>query len=63
MATVDLVIPEYNEEHVLAGSVATVLSFLEGHPEHEWRIVVANRAPATASASIAADNAARKNFV
>ncbi len=44
MANVDLVIPVYNEEHVLAGSVATVLEFLKGHPEHEWRIVIANNA-------------------
>ena len=44
MATVDVVIPVYNEEHVLADSVARVLGFLAAHPEHEWRIVVADNA-------------------
>ncbi|TAJ20034.1 MAG: glycosyltransferase family 2 protein [Dehalococcoidia bacterium] len=44
MATVDLVIPVYNEEHVLAGSITRVLDYLDGHPEHEWRIVVADNA-------------------
>ncbi|MPZ98387.1 MAG: glycosyltransferase [Dehalococcoidia bacterium] len=44
MATVDLVIPCYNEEHVLRDSVERTLAFLEGHPRHQWRIVVANNA-------------------
>jgi glycosyltransferase involved in cell wall biosynthesis len=44
MATVDLVIPVYNEEHVLEGSVHRVLDFLDHHPEHTWRVVVANNA-------------------
>ncbi|MSQ29622.1 MAG: glycosyltransferase family 2 protein [Dehalococcoidia bacterium] len=44
MASVDLVIPVYNEEHVLAGSIARALGYLEGHPEHRWRIVVADNA-------------------
>ena len=44
MATIDLVIPVYNEEQVLAQSVATGLAWCDQHPEHEWRIVVANNA-------------------
>ena len=44
MATVDLVIPCYNEAHVIADSVRSTLSFLGEHPEHEWRIVVADNA-------------------
>ena len=44
MATVDIVIPVYNEEHVLAESVTRVLAFLSAHPEHQWRVVVANNA-------------------
>lgn len=44
MASVDLVIPVYNEEHVLAGSITRVLAYLDGHPEHQWRIVVADNA-------------------
>ncbi len=44
MATIDLVIPCYNEAHVLAGSVERTLAFVDQHPEHEWRIVVADNA-------------------
>jgi glycosyltransferase involved in cell wall biosynthesis len=44
LATVDLVIPCYNEEHVLAGSVEKVLAWCDVHPEHQWRVVVANNA-------------------
>ncbi len=44
MATVDLVIPVYNEERVLSGSVARTLAFADEHPEHEWRIVIADNA-------------------
>lgn len=44
MATVDLVIPCYNEEHVLTQSVARVLAWCDTHPEHQWRVVVADNA-------------------
>ena len=44
MATVDLVVPVYNEEHVLAGSIERALGYLDGHPEHRWRLVVADNA-------------------
>jgi glycosyltransferase involved in cell wall biosynthesis len=44
MANVDIVIPCYNEEHVLAPSVRKVLAFVDGHPEHTWRVVVADNA-------------------
>lgn len=44
MATVDLVIPVYNEEHVLAGSIERALEYLDGHPEHHWRLVIADNA-------------------
>lgn len=44
MATVDLVIPVYNEERVLSGSVARTLAFVDEHPEHEWRVVIADNA-------------------
>ena len=44
MASVDIVIPVYNEEHVLADSVAKLRKFLaEGFP-HQYRIVVADNA-------------------
>jgi glycosyltransferase involved in cell wall biosynthesis len=44
MASVDIVIPVYNEEHVLAQSVETLRQFLAQHPQHDWRIVVADNA-------------------
>ena len=44
MANVDVVIPVYNEEHSLPVSVPKVLAFFDQHPEHQWRIVVADNA-------------------
>jgi len=53
MATVDLVIPCYNEEHVLAGSVERVLAWCDQHPEHTWRVVVANNASTDGTLEVA----------
>lgn len=44
MATVDVVIPVYNEERVLAQSIATLREFLEGNLPPGWRIVIADNA-------------------
>ncbi len=44
MASVDIVIPVYNEEHVLEDSVGNLRRFLrEGFP-HQWRILIADNA-------------------
>lgn len=53
MATVDLVIPCYNEEHVLAGSVERLLAWCDRHPEHTWRVVVANNASTDGTLDVA----------
>ena len=53
MASVDLVIPVYNEEHVLADSVAQVLSWCDAQPEHQWRIVVADNASTDGTLAVA----------
>ncbi len=53
MASVDLVIPVYNEERVLARSVTAVLDWCGQHPEHEWRIVIANNASTDGTLGIA----------
>ena len=53
MATVDLVIPCYNEEHVLAGSVKRLLAWCDQHPEHTWRVVVANNASTDGTLDVA----------
>lgn len=43
---VDAVIPVYNEEHVLRGSVETLRAFLQDRPDfpYDWRIVIADNA-------------------
>ena len=60
MASVDIVIPVYNEEHVLARSVETLRAFLRdsvpacrtGRP-HAWRIVVADNASTDGTLAVA----------
>lgn len=44
MTSVDVVVPVYNEEHVLAQSVASLRWFLEQNLAQEWRIVIADNA-------------------
>jgi glycosyltransferase involved in cell wall biosynthesis len=44
MASVDVVIPVYNEEHILAQSVATLRQFLSKGFHHKWRILIADNA-------------------
>ena len=44
MASIDVVIPVYNEERALPPSVAKTLAFLDRHPEHSWRVVIADNA-------------------
>ena len=44
MTSVDVVIPVYNEEHVLAQSVATLRQFLEQNLPQRWNIVIADNA-------------------
>jgi glycosyltransferase involved in cell wall biosynthesis len=53
MATVDIVIPVYNEEHVLAQSVATLRKFLAEGFAHQYRIVVADNASTDGTLAVA----------
>jgi len=54
MATVDIVIPVYNEEHVLAQSVATLRRFLsQGFHHHQWRILIADNASTDGTLALA----------
>ncbi len=53
MATIDLVIPCYNEAHVLRESVARTLSAVSSWPAHEWRIVVADNASTDGTLDVA----------
>jgi len=41
---VDVVIPVYNEERVLAESIRTLRGFLEAHLSCDWRIIIADNA-------------------
>ncbi|HLB29092.1 MAG TPA: dolichyl-phosphate beta-glucosyltransferase [Dehalococcoidia bacterium] len=50
---VDLVIPVYNEEHILAKSVATLRAFLAEHLPHSWRIVIADNASTDGTLAVA----------
>jgi glycosyltransferase involved in cell wall biosynthesis len=53
MASVDIVIPVYNEEHVLADSVSTLRKFLAQDFPHHYRIVVADNASTDGTLEVA----------
>ena len=53
MATVDIVLPVYNEERVLRGSVESVLRHVEALPLHEWRVVIADNASSDGTLALA----------
>lgn len=53
MATVDIVIPVYNEEHVLPPSVEKLRAFLRDGLPHDWRIVVADNGSTDNTLSVA----------
>jgi len=51
--TVDVVIPVLNEEDALPSSVAKLRSFLDGRPEREWRIVIADNGSTDSTLEVA----------
>jgi glycosyltransferase involved in cell wall biosynthesis len=53
MASVDIVIPVYNEEHVLADSVETLRRFLREDFPHQWRILIADNASTDKTLAVA----------
>jgi glycosyltransferase involved in cell wall biosynthesis len=59
MASVDIVIPVYNEEHVLAESLATLRKFLAQGFAHQYRIVVADNASTDGTLAVAQRLAAK----
>ena len=59
MANIDLVLPVYNEEAILGRNTETVLAWTAAHPEHEWRIVIADNASVDGTRAIAEDLEAR----
>jgi glycosyltransferase involved in cell wall biosynthesis len=53
VTTVDVVIPVYNEEHVLAKSIGTLHAFLTEHLPYDWRILVADNASTDGTLKVA----------
>ncbi|MCL6650043.1 MAG: glycosyltransferase family 2 protein [Chloroflexi bacterium] len=59
MTTVDVVIPVYNEEKALPGSIAQLRAFLATHIPHRWRIVIADNASLDRTPEVGRELAAR----
>jgi glycosyltransferase involved in cell wall biosynthesis len=53
MASIDIIIPVYNEEHVLAESVAALRKFLTQGFAYQYRIVVADNASTDGTLAVA----------
>ena len=53
MKSVDLIIPVYNEEKVLAQSVATLRAWCEANLPYKWRVIVADNASKDGTLAIA----------
>ena len=53
MASIDLVLPAHNEAPVLSRSVETVLAWIDGHPVHQWRVVIAENASTDRTLAVA----------
>lgn len=53
MAKVDIVIPVYNEEQIVAQSVSTLRDFLLKNVSFEWTIIIADNASTDATLSVA----------
>ncbi|MBI2760660.1 MAG: glycosyltransferase family 2 protein [Chloroflexi bacterium] len=60
---VDAVIPVYNEQHVLEGSVARLHAYLTEHLPYDWRIVIADNASTDQTLQVARDIAAKMERV
>ena len=58
-ASVDIVIPVYNEEHVLERSVETLRSFVAQHLPYRWRVLVADNASTDGTLAVAQELARR----
>jgi glycosyltransferase involved in cell wall biosynthesis len=56
---VDIVLPVYNEVTVLEASVTTLLTFLDGQPQYEWRLVIADNGSTDGTSDLARTLASR----
>ena len=53
--TVDIVIPVLNEEVALPVCIEKIFSFVEDHPDREWRVVVADNGSTDRTAEVASE--------
>lgn len=58
MKSVDMIIPVYNEERVLAASVEKLCAWAEEHLPYKWRVVVADNASTDGTLAVAQQLAA-----
>lgn len=58
--TVDIVIPVLNEEVALDGCIEKLNVFIADHPEHDWRIVIADNGSADRTREIATELVAQQ---
>lgn len=52
MSSVDIILPVYNEAHVLERSVRALHAFLTDHLGHEWRILIADNGSTDGTAEV-----------
>lgn len=58
LARVDVVIPVYNEQAALAGSIGALTAFLEAELPYDWRVVIADNASTDSTQAIGEELAA-----
>jgi putative flippase GtrA len=52
-ARVDIVVPVYNEQEVLEGSIRRLYAYCDANLKHDWRIVIADNASTDATLEVA----------
>ncbi len=62
-ASVDIVIPVYNEEHVLERSISTLRDSLAEHLTHSWRVLIADNASTDGTLAVAQELVGRYDDV
>ena len=58
-ASVDVVVPVYNEEAALPGSIERLTEFLDGHLPNRWRVTIADNASTDDTGAVARELARR----
>src|SRR5712671_5490710 len=50
---INIVIPVYNEEHILEASIGKIASFLAEHNQYEYEVIIANNASTDGTLGVA----------